>query len=63
MTQTDADADLTLDTTDFAATYLGGLTFPDLARTGRVGECRPDAIEAADGLFATVVKPWCSTGF
>ena len=60
---TDADPDLTLDTTDLAATYLGGFTFTDLARAGRVGACRPGAIEAADGLFATVVVPWCSTGF
>ncbi|HEV7604093.1 MAG TPA: GNAT family N-acetyltransferase [Candidatus Limnocylindrales bacterium] len=60
---TNADADLTLDTTDLAATYLGGFTFTDLARAGRVGERRPGAVEAADAMFATVVKPWCSTGF
>ena len=63
VTATDADPDLTLDTTDLAATYLGGFTFTDLARAGRVGELRPGAVEVADAVFATVVKPWCSTGF
>jgi predicted acetyltransferase len=60
---TDTDPDLTLDTTDLAATYLGAFTFTDLARAGRVGECQPGAIETADAMFATVVAPWCSTGF
>jgi predicted acetyltransferase len=63
VTPTDADPDLTLDIADLAATYLGGFTFTDLARAGRVGESRPGAIDAADRLFATVVTPWCSTGF
>jgi predicted acetyltransferase len=57
------DPDLTLDTSDLAAVYLGAFSFTDLARAGRVGECRPGAIAAADGLFATAVAPWCATMF
>jgi predicted acetyltransferase len=63
VTPTHGDPDLALDTTDLAATYLGGFTFADLARAGRVGELRPRAVEAADGIFTTVLRPWCSTGF
>ena len=60
---TDADPDLILDTTELASTYLGGFTFTDLARAGRLGERRPGAVDTADAMFSTVVKPWCSTGF
>jgi len=59
----DGDPDLTLDTSDLAAVYLGTFTFADLARAGRVGESRPGAIAAADRLFATTGAPWCSTMF
>jgi len=58
-----ADPDLTLDTSDLAAVYLGAFNVADLARAGRVGECRPGAVAAADRLFATTVAPWCSTMF
>ncbi len=46
-----------------AATYLGGFNFIDLARAGRVRECRDGAILAADRLFATHVPAWSSTMF
>jgi len=59
----DADPDLTLDTADLATTYLGAFTFADLARAGRVGECRPGAVADADQLFATAIAPWSSTMF
>ncbi len=59
----DADPDLALDTADLAAMYLGAFTFADLARAGRVRECRPGAIVAADRLFATTAVPWSSTAF
>jgi predicted acetyltransferase len=57
------DPDLTLDTSDLASVYLGAFRFADLARAGRVGECRPGAVAAADALFATTVAPWCATMF
>jgi predicted acetyltransferase len=63
VTRSDGEPDLTLDTTDLASTYLGAFTFADLARAGRVGECRPGAVAAADRLFTTSVAPWCSTPF
>jgi predicted acetyltransferase len=57
------DPDLTLDTGDLASVYLGAFTFADLARAGRMGECRPGAVAQADQLFATTVAPWCATMF
>ncbi len=63
LTASDGDPDLTLDTSDLAATYLGTFTFADLARAGRVGECRPGAIADVDRLFATTTAPWSSTMF
>jgi predicted acetyltransferase len=63
VTRTTDPADLTLDTTDLATVYLGGFTFADLGRAGRVGECRPDAVAEADRLFATTAAAWCSTPF
>jgi predicted acetyltransferase len=58
-----AEPDLRLDTTDLAAVYLGGFTFADLARAGRLGECHDGAISAADRLFATTGVPSSSTMF
>jgi predicted acetyltransferase len=63
VTPSDADPDLTLDTADLATVYLGTFTFADLARAGRVGECRPGAVADADRLFATAIAPWSSTMF
>jgi predicted acetyltransferase len=63
LTPSDADPDLTLDTADLATAYLGTFTIADLARAGRVGECRPGAVAGADRLFATARAPWCSTMF
>ena len=57
------EPDLILDTSDLASVYLGTVRFADLARAGRVGECRPGAIATADRLFASPVAPWCSTMF
>ena len=63
LTASDADPDLTADIADLAAVYLGTFTFADLARAGRVGECRPGAVAEADGVFATAVAPSSSTMF
>jgi predicted acetyltransferase len=57
------EPDLLLDTSDLATVYLGAFTFADLARAGRVGECRDGAIADADRLFATATVPWSSTMF
>src|SRR6185503_1904132 len=47
LTASDADPDLTLDTSDLASVYLGTFTFADLAGAGRVEECRPGAVAEA----------------
>jgi predicted acetyltransferase len=60
---TDDEPDLTLDTSDLATVYLGAFRFADLARSGRVAECRPGAIADADRLFASTATAWCSTMF
>jgi predicted acetyltransferase len=58
-----AAPDLMLDISDVAALYLGAFRVPDLARAGRVRECRPGAIAAADDLFMTGRPPTNSTMF
>jgi predicted acetyltransferase len=57
------EPDLRLDTSDLAAAYLGGFSFADLARAGRVGECHDGAAAAADKLFTVTSVPWSSTMF
>ena len=57
------EPDLRLDTSDLATVYLGAFRFADLAFAGRVTECRPRAIAAADQLFATGASAWCSMIF
>ncbi len=58
-----ASADLALDISTLASVYLGTFRFGDLARGGRVRECRPGALAEADALFATSVTPFNSTMF
>ena len=53
------EADLVLDIRDLGAVYLGGNTFAQLARAGRVEETAPGGIACADALFHTDHKPWC----
>lgn len=57
------EPDLRLDTSDLATVYLGAFRFADLARSGRVTECRPGAVAGADRLFATTAPAWCSMIF
>jgi predicted acetyltransferase len=63
VTSTTDEPDMILDTMDLASVYLGAFRFADLARAGRVRECRPGAIAAADRIFASDTAPWCSTMF
>jgi len=57
--RTDAEADLELNVTELGSVYLGGFTFAELQRAGLVRELRSGAVERADAVFATGVKPWC----
>jgi predicted acetyltransferase len=61
--RTNADPDLQLDTADLGSVYLGGFSFAELARAGRVEELREGAIERADALFRTNITPWCPEVF
>jgi predicted acetyltransferase len=53
------EADIRLDVSDLASAYLGGFTFPQLARAGRVEEFAPGALARADAAFRTDRAPWC----
>ena len=53
------DADLRLDVADLATVYLGGFTFAQLQRAGRVEELTEGAIARADAAFRTDRAPWC----
>jgi predicted acetyltransferase len=59
---TDA-ADVACDITDLGATYLGGMTFTQLADAARVRELQPGGIARADALFRTARAPWCPKVF
>jgi predicted acetyltransferase len=63
VTGTRAAPDLSMDIRDVATVYLGAFDFRQLAAAGRVKECRPDALAAADALFATPMTPYNSTVF
>jgi predicted acetyltransferase len=53
------DPELRLDVQGLASVYLGGFTFTELARALRVEELSEGALERADALFATALRPWC----
>jgi len=57
--RTTADADLACDVTALGSAYLGGLSFRQLARAGRIEERRAGAPARADARFASDRAPWC----
>jgi predicted acetyltransferase len=57
--RTDEEADLRLDVSALGSVYLGGFTFTQLARAGRVEEAADGGLERADELFRTDRAPWC----
>lgn len=60
---TGAEPDLVLTANDLGAAYLGGASFRQLHRAGRVEEERPGALGRADAMFAWDPAPWCSFMF
>lgn len=54
-----ADAELACDITALGSVYLGGFTFRQQVRAGRVTELRQDAAARADALFPAGRAPWC----
>jgi predicted acetyltransferase len=57
--KTRADADLACDVAALGSVYLGGFTFAELERGGRVEELKPGAAARADAVFRTDIQPWC----
>ena len=56
-------ADLSLGAADLGSTFLGGVSFSELARGGRVAERVAGAAARADALFACEPLPFCATEF
>jgi predicted acetyltransferase len=52
-------SDVRLDIQALASAYLGGFTFAELARAGRVEEVARGGIARADALYRVDTKPWC----
>jgi len=53
------DVDLRLDVSDLGTVYLGGFTFAQLQRAGRVEELTEGAVARGDSAFRTDRAPWC----
>ena len=45
--------------TALGSAYLGGFTFDQLLRAGRVDELQSGAVPRADALFRVERLPWC----
>jgi predicted acetyltransferase len=59
VSRTDQAPDLRLDVSALGSVYLGGFTWAQLRRAGRVEELRGGGVERADELFRTDIRPWC----
>jgi predicted acetyltransferase len=55
--------DLSLSSAELGSTYLGGVTFSELARARRVVEEVPGAAGKADAMFGCDPPPFCATEF
>ncbi|HET6696568.1 MAG TPA: GNAT family N-acetyltransferase [Gaiellaceae bacterium] len=53
------EPDLRLPVDTLGSVYLGGFTFRQLARVGRVEEVSEGALDRADALFRSERAPWC----
>ncbi|HET7236205.1 MAG TPA: GNAT family N-acetyltransferase [Actinomycetota bacterium] len=61
--RTDEEPDLIATVSEIGATYLGGPSFRQLHRAGRVSEERAGALARADAMFGWDPAPWCAFGF
>jgi predicted acetyltransferase len=57
--RTDSAPELAVDVNALGSVYLGGFSFAQLARAGRIEAKSDGAIARADALFATDRAPWC----
>jgi predicted acetyltransferase len=55
--------DVQLDVQALGSAYLGGFSFAELARAGRVEEGTRGGLARADALFRVDAKPWCPEVF
>lgn len=62
-TPSDDATDLVGTINEVGAAYLGGVTFRQLSRAGRVEERTPGALARADAMFAWDPAPWCPYEF
>lgn len=53
------EPELRLDVSALGSAYLGGFTFGELARAGRIEELAHGALDRADTLFRADRYPWC----
>jgi predicted acetyltransferase len=60
---TDRPPDISLDVATLGATYLGGVSFTNLAAAGRLDCTDPRTLTTADAMFSTDIAPFCSTQF
>ena len=61
--RTEEPPELAMKTNALAATYLGGHSFAQLARAGRIEERKPGSLARADSMFRTDIAPWCPENF
>jgi predicted acetyltransferase len=57
--RSDREPELRLDAAALGSVYLGGFTFAQVARAGRIEELLDGALDRADTLFRTDRYPWC----
>ena len=57
--RTEDAADLRLPIQSLGSAFMGGVSFSDLARAGRVDELEPGALVRADASFGWDRHPWC----
>jgi predicted acetyltransferase len=57
--RSDGEPDLVCTASDVGAAYLGGTSFGQLHRAGRVEERSPGALAKADAMFGWDPAPWC----
>ena len=61
--RTEEPAELVMKTNALAGAYLGGHSFSELARAGRVEERKPGSLAKGDAMFRTDIAPWCPENF
>jgi predicted acetyltransferase len=57
--RTEAEAEVKLPVQSLGSAFLGGISFAELARAGRVEELKDGALARADRLFGWDRHPWC----